>query len=135
MQVFDGVVRILPVALLVGVGVCTLGAVFCALMNRQFLREEARADERANLSMATEDYMKWLGRAAAASGVFILAVVLVYVVMPLEDEALRLTLLIAAVAGAWGMVALGARLGAFSGERAIRAARSAARRAQARTEG
>lgn len=126
MQLLDAVVRVLPVALLIGAGVCALGAFFCAVVSRRVLRDEARADERANLNRAAEDYMKWLGRSAAAFGVFLLVMVSVYVVMPLENDALRITLLIAALAGAWGMVALGTQLGALSGDRAIWAARRAA---------
>lgn len=130
MQDFDVVLGFLPVVILGLAGVAAISAFCGALIFRRILRDEARADESADLTRATEDYMKWLGRAVAALGVFALVLVSVYVVLPLEDEGLKLALLIAAVGGAVGFGVLGIRVGALSGERAIRAARSAARRAK-----
>lgn len=134
MQAFDVVLGFLPVVILGLAAVAALSAFCGALIFRRILRDEARADESANVTRTSEAYMKWLGRAAAALGVFALVLVSVYVVLPLKDEGLKLTLLIAAVGGAVGFVALGNRLGTRSGERAIQAARSAARRAKPAAE-
>lgn len=128
MQSIDVAVRFLMVVILALTLLATLSAVCGALIFRRILREAAREDERADLTRTAEDYMKWLGRAVAALGLLPLALVFVYVVLPLTDEAMRMALIIALVLVSIGIAGVGKWVSDSSGERAIRAARSAARR-------
>ena len=130
MQSMDVAVRFLLVVALALTLLGTLSAVAGALISRRILHEAAREDESADLTRTGEGYMKWLGRAVAALGLFPLGLVLVYVVLPLTDGAMRMTAIVAVVFGAIGFAGLGHWLSDSSGERAIQAARSAARRTE-----
>lgn len=132
MQAVDVVIRFVPVVILVLALLAAVSTACGALMFRRILRETAREDESADLTRTSEDYVRWLGRAVAALGVFALVLVSVAVILPLKDEGLRLSLFIVAVVGAAGFVGFGSWLGSSSssGERAIQAACSAAGRAE-----